>query len=290
MPTEQSTARTNEHWRLLPRSERSAGAELAAAEAMLAGLGATTQPALRWYGSPRLALVLGSGQRPYVADGAALAAAGASLHKRASGGTAVLFGPGFLMQDIVLPQMHPLRIDDVSQSYRWLGEVWVETLGELGVTAQLISIDGARADTASADPLLRQACFGGRSPFEVLADGRKLVGFSQMRRRQGALLQVGVYRRWPGRELAELLRISAAERVALTTQLAARVVGLDELLPASPSDEAIRGAFARALARRHGVELEPSGWSAAELEAMAAVEARYAPLDPAATTPPSPAS
>lgn len=279
-----------ETWRLLPFSALLAGEELAASEGLLAGLAAEPRPAVRWYGAERLALVIGSGQRLHEVDGAAVVAAGATLHKRASGGTAVLFVPGFLMQDIALPPDHPLYRIDVSESYAWLGAVWAEALGELGVETTLIDVPTARADTRDADPLVRRACFGGRSPYELLAGGRKLVGFSQIRRRAGALFQVGLYTRWPGRELAALLRLPDEERRATAEALAARVVGLDELLPAPPPATVIADAFARSLARRHGVSLVDSLWRPDELAAALAALPRYAPIDPAATLPPDPAS
>lgn len=277
-------------WRLLPFSALPAGEELAASEGLLAGRAAEPRPAVRWYGAEQLALVIGSGQRPHEVDGAAVAAVGATLHKRASGGTAVLFVPGFLMQDIALPPDHPLYRTDVSESYAWLGAVWAEALGELGVQTTLIDVPTARADTHGADPLVRRACFGGRSPYELLAGGRKLVGFSQIRRRAGALFQVGLYARWPGRELAALLRLPDEERQATADALAARVAGLDELLPAPPPAKAIADAFARSLARRHGVSLVDAPWRPDELAAARAALPRYAPLDPAATLPPAPSS
>jgi lipoate---protein ligase len=278
-------------WRLLPYSEDAADEELARGEGLLAGLLTTRRPAVRWYGARRLALVIGSGQRPNEVDGAALAVAGASLHRRASGGSAVLFVPGFLMQDLALPPGHPLYRSDVSESYAWLGAVWVEALGELGLAElELVSIAAARADARSADPLARRACFGGRSPYEVLAGGRKLVGFSQIRRRAGALFQVGIYAGWPGPALTALLRLSAAERADTAAALERRVVGLNALLPAPPAPEAIMGAFARALARRHGVELETTPWSPEELAAAQAAAGRYRAIDPAATIPSGPAS
>lgn len=278
-----------ETWRLLPFGAADAATELAAGEALLGGMAHAPEPALRWYGARTNALVIGSGQRPAEVDGAALAAAGVSLHKRASGGTAVLFVPGFLMQDVALPAGHPLRLDDVSESYSWLGAVWQEALRSLGVTTELISIPAARADSAAVDPALRVACFGGRSPYELLADGRKLVGFSQVRRRQGSLLQVGVYRRWPGRELAALLRLPAERRDPFALALAERVAGLDELQPA-PDQTALIAAFAAALARRHGATLVPAPWRPDELALREAAVARFAPIDLSATVPPTPAS
>lgn len=283
-----STSR--ELWRLLPYSEAPAAEELAAAEGMLAGLAVAPRPALRWYGATRPAMVLGSGQRLSEIDGAAVSAAGATLHKRGSGGTAVLFVPGFLMQDIALTLDHPLFRTDVSESYAWLGGVWAEALEALGVPTTLVDVPTARADTQTLDPLVRRACFGGRSPYELLAGGRKLVGFSQIRRRQGALFQVGLYTRWPGRELAALLRLPEHERTATAAALDGRVAGLAELAPTPPDGATIAAAFARALARRHGVELAPEPWREDELAAARAALPRYAPIDPAATTPPAPSS
>jgi lipoate---protein ligase len=282
----------DESWRLLPYSEDAADEELARGEALLAGLAETGRPALRWYAARRPSLVLGSGQRPTEVDGAALAAADTRLHRRASGGAAVLFAPGFLMQDVALPPQHALYRSDVSESYAWLGFVWRATLTALGLAElELVSIAAARADGQHADPLVRRACFGGRSPYEVLAGGRKLVGFSQIRRRAGALFQVGLYTHWSGAALAALLRLSAAERTATAAALDARVVGLDALWPAPPSPAALMGAFAAALKREHGVELEATPWSATELvSAQQAVAGRYRALELTATIPPGPAS
>ncbi len=249
----------------------------------MAGLTLAARPALRWYGAQRPALVLGSGQRPSEVDAAAALRSGIDVHKRGSGGGAVLFGPPLLMQDLVLPIGHALYQQDVSESYRWLGEVWAAALVELGVTTELVSVAEARVDPRQSDPLVRRACFGGRSPYEVLANGRKLVGFAQTRRRQGALFQVGLYRHWTGSELVELLRLSPTERVATRTALAERVVGLDELLPDPPSLATLAAAFEAALQRLHSSTTTPAAWQPDEVAAAQAAAARFAPLEPDAT-------
>jgi lipoate-protein ligase A len=280
----------NDLWRLLPHSAGTAQDELASAEALLAGLLSAPRAALRWYESPDPALVIGSGQRLADVNQAACAAAGVSLHRRASGGTAVLFVPGLLMQDLVLPPGHSMALPDVSESYRWLGEVWAEALARVGVEAAPISVRDAREDTQALSPLLRLACFAGRSPYEILADRRKLVGFSQVRRRHGSLFQVGIYTRWPGAELARLLSLAPDAAEALAEGLAARVVGLDELLPTPPAPAALMRAFAEALAARHAAELAPDDWRDDELTALRAALPRYAPLALAATDRPAQAS
>ena len=277
---------SNNTWRLLPSSASTAQNELASAEALLAGLQCVPRAAVRWYESPALALVIGSGQKLAEIDLAACAAAGVTLHRRASGGSAVLFVPGLLMQDLVLPPGHPLVRSDVSESYRWLGEAWAEVLERMGILAAPISVPEAREDTRALGPLLRRACFAGRSPYEIIADRRKLVGFSQVRRRHGILFQVGVYSRWPGADLARLLRFAPEDAEVL----AARVTGLDELLPAPPTPADLMHAFAEVMAIRHAVDLVPDEWREDELAAMYATLPRYAPICLAATEIPPQAS
>ncbi len=265
-------------WRLLPHSAGTAQDDLASAEALLAGLQTLPVAALRWYESPAPALVIGSGQKLADVDLVACAAAGVSLHRRASGGSAVLFVPGLLMQDLVLPPGHPLARSDVSESYRWLGAVWAEALGSLGMSADLIAVPDAREDTRTLAPLLRRACFAGRSPYEILSGGRKLVGFAQVRRRHGILFQVGIYTRWPGAELARLLSIAPGDAEALAAGLAARVVGLAELRHAPPTPAALMHAFAAAMAARHGITLAPDGWRDDELAVKRVALPRYASI------------
>jgi hypothetical protein len=84
--------------------------------------------------------------------------------------------------------------------------------------------------------------------------------------------------------------MAEGEREALVAALAARVVGLDELLPAPPDPAALQAAFAGALRRRHGVELQPAAWRDDEAAAAAAALPRYLPLDLAATIPAAPPS
>jgi lipoate---protein ligase len=264
----------NEAWRELPLAAGPIDQELAGADGLLAGLRAGAGPTVRWYTTDQYALVLGAGQRTSEADGEALARQGATLYKRASGGTAVLFAPGFLMQDIALPAAHPLHHGDVTESYRWLGEVWVATLAQLGIEARLISVSEARTDTASLDALERRACFGGRSPYEVLAEGRKLVGFSQIRRREGAILQVGLYRHWYPEQLVSLLALADGERSALAARLTERVAGMAEFLPEPPPPEQIITQFREAMAAQ-GVTLATGAWAAEEIAVREAARSRY---------------
>jgi len=266
-------------WRLLPPVHGDPASELAAGTAMLAGLVTTHQPALRWYtAGPQPALVIGSGQKLSEVDQLALRQQGVTLHRRASGGTAVLFVPGFLMQDIALPLDHPLAHPDVSESYRWLGEVWQATLMQFGIDTRIIDIATARADRQLLDPLTARACFGGRSPYELLVNDRKLVGFAQVRRREGMLFQVGVYTHWPGQQLSTLLAILPAERQLFIERLAGRVTDLATVCASPPDLHRLATAFATVLQQRYDVHIAASDWTTEELKVMAAVQSRFLPL------------
>jgi lipoate---protein ligase len=270
---------TNQTIRRLPTSVGSADEQLAAGPALLAGLAQTGLLALRWYRIDPPALLLGSAQQPHEADLEACAAAGVSVHRRASGGGIVLSDAALLLLDLALPERHSLFRHDVTESYRWFGEVWAAGLRALALDAQILPIAMARADTQALDPLLKRVCFGGRSPYEVMVGERKLVGLAQIRRRGGALFQAGIYLRWEPWGTAALLSATEAERAALAARLGERVVGLRELtggplLNAATVMEAVEGALAR-FAHLAPVDDE---WRADERSAQTAALARYAAI------------
>lgn len=106
--------------------------------------------------------------------------------RRRSGGGAVLLTPGDpLWVDVVVPRGDPLWHHDVGRAFWWLGEVWA------GLVGGEVHRGGLMCTRWS-----RQVCFGGMGPGEVAVGGRKVVGISQRRTREGALFQCAVYRTW----------------------------------------------------------------------------------------------
>ena len=153
------------------------------------------------------------------------------LVKRGAGGGAVLVGPWLLSASLLLPLDDPrMATTSVADSYRWLGEAMVETLGELGVTARAVP----PAERIPAPERLAWACFAGVAPWEVVVDdpatgvARKLVGFAQRRSRHGVLLALGVLvQPAPWRLLAQTL----GHPVALADELATTTVDLATVSP-----------------------------------------------------------
>jgi lipoate-protein ligase A len=158
-------------------------------------------------------LVVGSAQPDATVDRAACARDGARVLRRGSGGGAVLCDPGLLEVDVALPAGHPLLEDDVSESYRFLGEVWLEALVALGVGGRLVTVAEARALPDDRRAAARVACYAGLSPYEVVdAAGAKLVGMCQRRRRGAALIQCSLA---CGADPGDIARYVAVEAAAI---------------------------------------------------------------------------
>ena len=273
-----------ERWRRLPPSTGCASELLARAEALLAGLAATGRPAIHWSVIERPALLLGSTQRLAEADIVACEAAGVTLHRRRSGGTTVFADRSLLWLDVALPGRHRLLPNDITEAYRWFGEIWAAALADIGIHVLAIPQAEARALNSTLDPAVQRACFGGISPYEVLVDDRKIVGLAQVRRRPGGLLQAGLYTHWEPQRLTELLSGSAEERAHLLELLKSRVYSLHDLVGSSIRRDDVVSAWERALTVIQGVELVDDTWTAEELAAATAVKPRYAPLTTPSTT------
>jgi lipoate-protein ligase A len=268
-------------WRLLRSDEAPMGRQLGLSEALLAGLAEHPHPALRWYVTKEKALLLGNGQRPEVADLRACRERGVGAYRRTTGGTAVLVDGDAVSMEVALPAGHPLSSGDVVQAYQWLGEVWAEALRSLGISeARAIPTEEVRAlPPLPKDDILRLACYGTLSPFEVVVGRRKVVGLSQVRRRPGVIYQVDTHLRWRPEHLASLLAIPADQQRELARRLHEVAAGLDELAGHKVSADEVIAAVEAALVERVDVRLAPGEWRADEREAAERIEReRFAPL------------
>jgi lipoate-protein ligase A len=217
---------------------------------LLQGLAHDPTPALSWSTVTRPALVLGRLAVDPELDDETVRAEGVEVVRRSSGGGPVLWDAGLLALDVVLPRGHRLAGDDVVGAYRWLGEAIGAALRALGVPdVEVVGIERAHDDRARPGPAA-DACYGGLSPFEVTAAGRKVVGLSQTRRAPGALLQAGILMSLDPGLLARLLHRDAE----FADGLAAAAVGLGELGPGVTA-AAVAGAVDAAVARQQSVRL-----------------------------------
>jgi lipoate-protein ligase A len=131
--------------------------------------------------------VIGSAQPASDFDGERLAAAGADLVRRRSGGGAVLVAPGLqVWLDVFVPDDDPLAQSDVGKSFHWLGDAFAAAIASvLGTSAAQAGVEVNRGPRQST-PWSPTLCYAGLGAGEVTVAGRKVVGMSQRRERSGA--------------------------------------------------------------------------------------------------------
>lgn len=231
----------NDDWRVLPLEVGEAHALLDRGLALLEGLAGDPVPTLRWYQASTPVVVLGRGQA-----GAPRSDGEVAVLTRFSGGGAVLLDADILSLDVLLPAGHLLLAGDLGAVFMRVGEAWARALRDLGVPG--VTVWGgpatARRRGTEREQLLAAVCYATRGRGEVLVGDRKLVGLAQRRRRQGALVQCGLLRRW---RPAPLLRTLGADPD--DAEICHHAVGLADLLTDPPPDAALMRAVERELAR-----------------------------------------
>ena len=243
-------------WRVLPLAIDDQQKHIDFSEQLIATASPGDPPTLYWSQAEPEGLVLGFSQQPTILNAQTLTSQPLPIYHRRAGGTAVLVGPHLLGLDVLLPAGHPLILPDLVESYRWLGETWVATLRELGIETRAVSPSEAHAQrdlikqpaTREREAILRRACYGSLSPYEVVAGDRKVVGLDMIRRRAGTLLQAGVLLHWDTEKLAALLAHTPQEQVILRDGLHERAVGLDTLAGQTILAETLIVTFERVLA------------------------------------------
>jgi lipoate-protein ligase A len=275
-----------EPWLRLPLLRAPQGYHLALADVLLHSA-AERPPLLYWQMAAPAAFVLGISQKLNDLDTAACQREGLAVYRRAAGGTAVLVGPDLLSLDVILPPGHPLAGGDIVEAYRWFGDLWAETLQELGLAARTIPPAEAHAprtrqtleQAGRLEQLLRQSCYGAVSPYEVSVNGQKVLGLDQVRRRVGFLFQGGLLLRWDAARVAALLAAEPDERQALARGLGERAAGIDTLLGRAPAPEEIIQRFEARIQQRYAIAWQETTVSAA-LDALARSreQERYLPL------------
>lgn len=230
-------------WRVRGTDRGDAATLLAGGLQLLDELAHDPVPTLRWYRATESALVLGRGQ------GAVTVAPtdGLAVVSRHSGGGAVLLDPHLLSLDVLVPVGHPwLAGDDLGAVFGHVGRAWAGALRRVGV-AEVAVHEGpatARRRGSPRERLLAAVCYATLGRGEVTAGGRKLVGLSQRRRRQGALVQCGLLERWAPGPLLGALGADVDD-----AEIHHAAVGLHDLLDQSVTEAQVRAAVEAAFAQ-----------------------------------------
>jgi lipoate-protein ligase A len=173
------------NWRLIVDMQpNSAAMNMAIDEAILQSHHMLqTPPTLRLYQWQKPTLSIGYFQKiDRDIDIETLKKSGVELVRRSTGGRAVLHHQE-LTYSVVLVEDYPKMPKGVTESYRYLSQGLVKALEYLDIPCEL-------AFKAEKTKNLSPACFDTPSQYELLVQGKKIIGSAQVRK-QGAVLQHG---------------------------------------------------------------------------------------------------
>ena len=212
-------------WRYLPYAVYSGAENMAIDEALLLTMAQdlNPQPVLRFYGWSPATLSLGYAQSYHKeVDEEACLAEGIDVIRRPTGGRAVLHQYE-LTYSVIAPEHDPHVSGTVTESYLRISQALLTGLKAVGVPAEMVACGGLNEASSSA-------CFDAPSWYELVVDGRKLVGSAQVRK-EGMLLQHGsILLHFDADLLFRLLKFPNEEiRQRLLTGFKTKACALDEV-------------------------------------------------------------
>lgn len=239
-------------WRFLPYDVYSQEENMAIDEAiMLLHSQGKNLPTLRFYGWNPATLSIGYFQRvEKEVNLEELKRSGFGFVRRLTGGRAVLHDQE-LTYSVIVSEGYPLMPPTVSESYRVISQGLLEGFRLLGIEAEL----------SLPRPKVQQehtaACFDSPSDYELVIDGKKVVGSAQVRK-YGVILQHGsILLDLDVSALLSVLRFPS-ERVfqKLKEEFHQKAVAIRPILKRDVSIEEVSRAFLAGFQKGMGIELE----------------------------------
>lgn len=234
-------------WRLVVHGEADGATNMAVDQAILESvIEGRSRPTLRFYGWSPPCLSLGRSQPESDVDLAACQADGVDVVRRPTGGKAILHTDE-LTYSVALLQTDPRVAGGVVEGYRRLSQGLLAGLRGLRVPAvQALEPHVPAKDEPSA------VCFETPSSYEIVFEGRKLVGSAQWRAR-GGVLQHGTLPLHG--DLARILRYLAltdqereAQRVRLCSRAGTLAQAAGRSIPFDLAAQVLSEGFAQELA------------------------------------------
>jgi lipoate-protein ligase A len=208
-------------WRLIYDKPRRGADNMARDEAVLNAVSQqSAAPTLRLYRWEPPCLSIGYGQPVNDVDRERLLERGWDIVRRPTGGRAILHADE-LTYSVTLSSDHPLAEGGVIESYRRISRALLAALDSLGLRPQAQQVNQPNAEGP--------VCFETPSHYEITANGKKLVGSAQARKK-GGVLQHGTLPLYGDMtRVCDALRYDdATARARAKAQVRARATTLEE--------------------------------------------------------------
>ncbi len=252
-----------ETWRLIDSGVADGATNMATDEALqISCRDGQSPPVLRFYGWNPPTLSLGFFQKAEKeVDLEEVERLKIHLVRRPTGGRAVLHHQE-LTYSLIIPEDHPLMPRTVTDSYRIISSGLLEGFHLLGIPAEL-----SGETTIRARDFRSSACFEAPSSYELVVEGKKIVGSAQVRK-DGVLLQHGsIMLDLDAGMLIRLLRVRDSRTAERMRQLLLeKATSIREVAGTVPGYGELTDAFTRGFENALGVHLSSSELTLQELE------------------------
>ncbi|GAB4502986.1 MAG: lipoate--protein ligase family protein [Anaerolineales bacterium] len=247
-------------WRLILHPAARGAWNMAVDEAILESAGrGDAPPTLRLYAWRPACLSLGYAQPAADVDFAALASFGWQVVRRPTGGRAILHTDELTYSVCAAPD-EPLLAGTVLESYNRLSAALMAACFALGLAVKKEE-HAVPSSAAQAGPV----CFEVPSAYEIVAEGKKLIGSAQARKREG-ILQHGTLPLTGDltRITRALVFADEAARARAAQKLLARATTLQACLGREIAWETAAQAVVEAFSQTLGVAFQRAELSQAE--------------------------
>lgn len=248
-----------ETWRYLCTPSARGAWNMAVDEAVLEAVGrGDSLPTLRLYAWQPACLSLGYAQSYKDVDMTRLKSLGWDIVRRVTGGRAILHTDE-LTYSVIAPPDEPRVRGSVLESYIRLAQPLITAVRELGLPVEM------KENTPASDATKGPVCFEVPSAYEIIVDGKKLIGSAQARKKEG-VLQHGTFPL-----CGDLTRITQTlvfpdepARQAAGQKLLSRATTAESVTGTRISWESAAAAFIRAFETCLNISLQPGELTAAE--------------------------
>lgn len=261
-----------QEWRLLDYGPADAYMNMAIDEALLlAQEEENLPPTLRFYTWRPAAVSLGYAQDAESAVNRKLCLqAGIDVVRRSTGGRAV-YHESELTYALAVRAANPLFSANVKESYATISKGLLAGLKNLGLEAQFAS--PRHIQRKQTDVRQKNICFLSPSWYEIMVEGRKLIGSAQ-RRLRGTILQQGSIPLKNNDKFLEICNFPDAQTDLMRSVWAQKTAGLWDYIEPLPLDK-VKEALIRGFEETLPVKLIPGEFSALEKSLTRELEIKY---------------
>lgn len=255
-------------WRLLITPPARGEWNMAIDEAILLSLGDEGMvPTLRLYAWHKPCLSLGYAQPVSDIDMARLAQLGWGLVRRPTGGRAILHTDE-LTYSVIGPQEEPRLAGGVLESYQVLSNALLEALHILSVPAEtkMPAVNHLQNPDSDSPDAKGPVCFEVPSSYEIVANGKKILGSAQARRREGVLQHGSLPLFGDLTRIVQVLSFSdETQRVTAAARILERATTVESILQQRLDWQTVSQAFVQAFRRILNLDLQPGDLTRKEL-------------------------